>query len=281
MARPVIRRATTRPEPVKKHNNTDYRSIENKIVDVSKLQKPMRIALYGRPGSGKTTLAASFPAPVLIDFKSEQGTDSVADVKGLKVIQADEWDDIEKIYWYLSEADHKFKSVIIDTATQMQELAIKKVLEDSKKNTEDAGGWGTMSKQMWGEVSSLLKVWLMNFRNLDMNVVFVAQERLFNAGDEADTDGQLAPEVGPRLMPSVGSTLNAAVDLIGNSFIRETTKRIRKEGKIEEVRRTEFCLRVGPHSYYTTKVRKPRAVTVPAFLVDPTYDDLVALRTGD
>jgi hypothetical protein len=273
-----------RPQPksTTPRKNTDFSDVASRIQDVGKIEKPMRVVLYGRAGTGKTTLAASFPAPLLIDFKSEEGTDSVSDVKGLRVLQAEEWDDLEQLYWFLDSGKHPFKTVIIDTVTQMQELAIKHILASAKKNTEEAGNWGSMSKQMWGETASLLKTWLMNFRNLPVNCVFIAQDRIFNGGEEADTeDGQLQPEVGPRLMPSVGSTLNAAVDLIGNTFIREENKRVRKDGKLIEVRKTQYCLRIGPHSVYTTKVRTTRGTKVPAFLVDATYDDLVELKNGD
>jgi hypothetical protein len=272
-------KSTPKSEPRK---NTSFDGVASRIQDISKIEKPMRVVFYGRAGTGKTTIAASFPAPLLIDFRSEQGTDSVNDVKGLKVIQAEEWDDLEQLYWYLADAKHSFKTVIIDTVTQMQELAIKHILSTNKKNTEDAGNWGSMSKQMWGETASLLKSWIMNYRNLDLNCVFIAQDRVFNAGDEADTeDGQLKPEVGPRLMPSVGSTLNAAVDLIGNTFIREESKRVRKDGKLIEQRKTQYCLRIGPHSVYTTKVRTTKDTKVPAFLVDATYEDLIELKNGN
>lgn len=257
--------------------------IAKRIVDVSTIENPMRVALYGRTGSGKTTIAASFPSPLLVDIKEEQGTASVKDVKGLKVFPADTWDDIEQIYWYLENGEHPFKTVILDTTTQMQELAIRHVLSKAKKSDEDAGGFGTMTKQMWGDTATLMKTWLINYRGLGINIVYLAQERIFNAGDDAPEDNQIAPEVGPRMMPSVGSTLNAAVDYIGQTFIREhiLRKRDPKTKKVEENKTVQYCLRVGPHAYYTTKVRSLKKVKIPSFLVDATYDDLVELRNGD
>jgi hypothetical protein len=43
----------------------------------------------------------------------------------------------------------------------------------------------------------------------------------------------------------------------------------------------QYCARVGAHGYYLTKVRKPKSVELPAFLVDPTYEDLLELKNGD
>lgn len=266
-----------------RERGTDTSTIASRIKPVAKIKKPMRVALYGRAGSGKTTLACSFPKPLLLDVNGEEGTDSVSDVKGLQVLPVQVWEDFEQLYWYLEEGDHDFETVIIDTVTNLQELAIKQVASENKKKDAD-GGWGTMTKQMWGEVSSMLKTWITNFRNLKgLNVVFLAQERLFNAGDEAESDdNQIAPEVGPRMMPSVGSTLNAAVDLVGHCFIREDHKRVKdKNGKVREKRETQYCLRIGPHAYYTTKVRKPRDAEVPSFLVDASYEDLAELKNGE
>ena len=242
----------------------------------------MRVAIYGRSGSGKTTLASTFPAPLLLDINQEEGTDSVADVKDLKVLSIDEWDDIEQTYWYLAETKHGFKTVIVDTVTQMQELAIGEVSGRKKVKAEKFGGWGTLTRQEWGDAAGMMKVWITHFRNLPFNVVFLAQERVFGGGDEADdAEGQIAPEVGPRLMPSVRSTLDASVDIIGNSFIRSSVRQSRTNGKITQVRRMQYCLRVGPHVSYITKVRKPKGIEAPAFLIDPTYEDLLELRTGE
>lgn len=260
-----------------------FAGIEKRIKPVASITTPMRVALYGRAGSGKTTIAATFPAPLLVDIKQEEGTASVADVPGLQVFPAESWEDFEQVYWFLENGEHKFKTVILDTVTQLQELAIRQVLSKAKKSDEDAGGFGTMSKGQWGDVATLMKTWLMNFRNLGFNVVYLAQERVFNAGDDAPEDNQIAPEVGPRLMPSVGSTLNAAVDYIGQTFVREhiVRKRDPKTKKVEEMKSVQYCLRVGPHSYYTTKVRSIKSTKIPSFLVDATYEDLVELRAGD
>lgn len=259
-----------------------YAEIKSRIVNVEDIVKPMRLAVYGRAGSGKTTLASTFPAPLLIDFKDE-GTDSVADVKGLKVLPAVEWEDVESLYWFLESGKHDFKTVILDTVTQMQEFAIKAVLGRKKKKiVGQAGDWGTMTKQDWGETASLMKTWIMHYRSLPINVVFIAQDRLFNSGDEGDDmDDQIQPEMGPRLSPSVASTLNAAVDLLVNSFVREDVKRTRVAGKIVQTKKPQFCLRVGPHASFITKIRKPRSFSVPRFMVDASYEELVELVKGE
>lgn len=242
----------------------------------------MKALFYGSSGSGKTTLASSFPGPILlISMDGEMGTDSVSDVEDLHAVNLDSWEEVEQMYWYL-EGKNEYKTVVIDTVTKMQDLAVKKVLIDKGKGTENAGNWGTMHKQDWGTMATMMKTWLDNYKELDMNVVFLAQERIFNNDTETDDDAQIDPEVGPRVSPSVGSALCASVNYIGHTFIREEmiTKKKKVRGVTKRVKQkvTNYCLRVGPHSYYTTKVRKPKTIVAPAFLIDPSYDKLINIK---
>ena len=85
------------------------------------------------------------------------------------------------------------------------------------------------------------------------------------------------PSVGPRLMPSVASALNAAVKIIGNTMIREQVEK-KAGGKVK--RTVSYCLRIGPHAYYATKIRQPKGSYVPDILEDPSYNALVSLMKG-
>lgn len=263
----------------------DYSSIMGKIKPVSEFKPEVKVVLYGKPGTGKTTLGGTFPKPALLIDISEKGSDSVRDIKGLDVIRVVDWDELELLYWMLRENPKGYKSVIVDTMSYAQTLAIKKVLEEKGKAVEEGkiGGWGVMAKKDWGEVSARLNPFITNMRDLPLNLVFIAHDRVFNAGEEEDeaTDDRIEPSVGPRLMPSVASTLNAAVGMIGNTFIRERFVKVEVKGKKREKRMIEYCLRVGPHSYYITKVRSPKSVVTPDLIADPSYEDILELIMGE
>jgi hypothetical protein len=122
----------------------------------------------------------------------------------------------------------------------------------------------------------------MDIRNLPVNSVFIAQERVFNAGDEED-DGvdQLAPEVGTKLMPSVNKDLCASVNIIGNTFIRiKVTKKKDDKGKSFKEIKKLFCLRLGPNEVYTTKIRKPKGIEAPDYITDPTFRKIMDIVKG-
>ena len=243
--------------------------------------------LYGKSGTGKTTLASTFPKRMLYLNIKDEGDDSIQDIEELDVMDVRTWDDLEMVYWYLVKHPTKYKSVVLDTMSQLQQLAIRKVLEDKGKDPERAGEWGVMTKQDWGAVASMMKMWIINWRDLPMNVVFIAQDRTFNTGDEGDdgADG-LNPEVGPGLSPAVAKHLNAAVHFLANTFIRRRVVTVKvknpPKGKPprKEVEKIEFCLRVGPNPVYVTKVRKAKSIQLPSVVVDPTYEKLMDIIEG-
>lgn len=255
--------------------------IASRIVPVAKLVEKYKVVVYGRSGTGKTTFAASFPKPALLIDCNDRGTDSVADVKGLDVLPARSLKDIDQVYWMLNANKKGYQTVIIDTVSMAQDFATKEVLAEGNKNEEDAGQWGSMTKRDWGEVSGRLKSMIHRYRDLDMHVIFIAQDRVFNGGEEDTDDGAIQPEVGPRLMPSVASVMNAAVHLIGNTFVKEQVSVIKIGVKKKEKRKIQYCMRIGPHSSYITKVRKPKGVEVPRFIVDPTFETLEELKRGE
>lgn len=256
------------------------------ITPVSKLKKFRSFVIYGRSGTGKTTLASTFPGPLLLIDVKDEGTDSVSDVEDLDVFDVTSLDDLERVYWWLKKHPKRYKTVIIDTVSQLQSVVVQEIAGDKVKGKKKAGDWGSMTKRDWGDVAAVMKEWLINYRDLSrlgINVVFIAQDRVFNFNeeDESANDDVLMPEVGPGLSPSIAKTLNAAVSMIGNTFIRSREIKKEVDGKKITRRKTEYCLRVGPSPVYTTKVRKPRDIEAPEFIVNPDFDKIMAIINGD
>lgn len=248
--------------------------------DVADIDRKRSWVFYGRAGSGKTTLAATFPGPILhIDVKDE-GTDSIRDVKNVKVLEISESGDFEEAYWWLKQNPKEYRTVVVDTVTQLQQLLVEEVSAKKNLRGKNAGDWGTMTKGDWGDVAAKMKTWITNWRDLPMEVVFLAQDRVFN-GEEDSSDGEIDPEVGPRLSPSVNSHLCAAVSIIGNTFIRSYVKRSKIDGKTKEKEVIEYCLRLGPSGAYITKIRKPKSISLPNFIVDPSYDEMIEIIEGE
>lgn len=247
---------------------------------------PTSTALYGRSSSGKTTLSATWPKPILYIDVKDRGAKSIRDVKKMKKRRINSFEDFEETYWWLKENPDAYATVVIDTVTQLQRIVVEEHYHGKRKRGKDAGDWGSMTKGDWGAVSALMKEWLINYRDLvdlGMDVVFIAQDRTFNFDEDDDSynpeDG-LTPEVGPALSPAVAKLLNASVDIIGNTFVRERTIKGNLAKKIKSRKEIEYCLRIGPSSVYVTKVRKPKSIEAPSVIVDPTYEDIMAIIEG-
>jgi hypothetical protein len=254
------------------------------------MRKSRTYVFYGPSGTGKTTLAGTFPGPIAFGDFRDKGTDSLLEAENIEVYPIQDWEDVELFYWQakkgtlVDEAGKPFKpkTIVIDTVTNMQQMAIEEVLANKKKKTNKAAGdWGSMTKQEWGEVASLMKQWMALYSDLDMDTVFLAQQRVFNTDDDGGSDSELQPEVGVRLSPSVKDSLNAAADVIGSTFIQR--KMIKKEinGKKIQKERSVYCLRVGPNPVYITKIRKPKRLEAPSVIENPEYEDILSVIKGD
>lgn len=262
------------------------------VTDIADVSYHKSFVLYGRSGSGKTTLASDFPKPILYCNIRDNGTDSIADVDQIKVYEIGDLDDLEELRMWLRRnrkaiAKGKYRTLILDTMSQLQELYVEHVAATKEKKSKlkrKPGEWGSMSKQDWGEVASEMKALIIELRGLPMNVVFIAQDRTFNFDDDGgEADEQLVPEVGPRLMPSVASVLNAAVTVIGCTFVRRKFYKVKSKtsNKTTTKEKAVYCLRVGPSPVFVTKMRKPKKVAIPDFIEDPTYEDIIDVIHGD
>lgn len=255
------------------------------VVKVGSIKRPRSWCFYGRSGSGKTTLSSTFPAPILLLDVRDRGTDSIADIEDVDVKEIDTFEDIEEAYYYLKENPDEYATVIIDTVTQLQQVLTEEVVGKNTKNGKALGNWGSMTRRQFGDLSAMMKEWILNYRNLTdlgIEIVFIAQERTSNVEDDGkDDDNMLIPEVGPALMPSIAMHLNANVSIIGNTFIRVKRSKIKKGNKTTEREDALYCLRVGPNPIYTTKLRKPRGVEAPSYIENPTYADVIECIKGE
>lgn len=251
-------------------NNTDFKDLVKKISGVQDLDSFVSMVTYGRSGTGKTTFASTWPKPMLVLDIKDDGTDSIKDVDGVDVLTINNWDDFEKIFWFLKSGDHEYKSIHVDTVTQLQDKCKDHVTKGARMVTQN----------QWGEISGLMGTWLMNYRDLTedgIHVHFTAQDRLTESDTDDDEDDLIDPVVGPRLSPSVASKLNAAVKVIGNTYISEVIDK--KDNKI--TKKDSFRMRLGPHAYYITKIRKPKKAKMPSSIDDPTFDKIIDIMKGN
>lgn len=246
----------------------------------------IKINLYGRSGTGKTTLWSSFPKPILALVCSggskpgELRSIAAKDKKQIDKVVLEKSEDLTEIIEYQSESN-KYATIVLDHASGLSDLVLKEILGLDEAPVQLS--WGLATQQQWGQLALRLKRDFRSILNLDSHVVIVAQEREFNTDDSSEL---VMPFVASALTPSVVGWLNPAVDFICQTFIRKEMKmRIRTVGKKEVETETatgkmEYCLRTGPDDVYTTKFRLPKGTKLPKVLVNPDYSKLVKLIKG-
>lgn len=278
---PQVSRQVGRPAPVKRTAPTSTATgVIGRIKPIECPERGIRMAVYGRSGTGKTTLACDFPKPLLfIRPPDDDGRRSVFKVEGIQDVDLQSPEEIRELAAHVKESG-KYKTVVLDNVSALQDLVLKKIL--GREELPAQMGWGVATMQQWGEVGLGMKDLLRELLSCDIHVVLIAQEREFN--NEGNTSEILSPHVGCAVSPSVAGWIGPSVEYLVQTFLRQgTVKTIKQVGGravVEEQEVIQYCLRTGPHPVYNTKFRVPRGFKLPDVIVDPTYAKIEKLVSG-
>lgn len=132
--------------------------------------------ITGDPGTGKTRLAATFPEPIFI--RAEDGMKSIpADVRPDAFPLVDSVDSLWAQLTALITEKHKYKTLVIDSVTQLETLFTEYIVESDPKKPKSIntalGGYGagfTALAAMHGRVRKAAGI----LNKAGMNVVFIA-----------------------------------------------------------------------------------------------------------
>lgn len=164
-------------------------SILENATDASKNTDPLLITLCGDAGSGKTTLAATFPAPFIIRVQGEavprdieKAPQGLAPVGGkrIKSGEADIWDEDELFSQLMAllRDEHDYKTLIIDSVTGLEGLFVQNILDVQparQKSMNAAGsGFGSAWDSVAGKHARIKKAAELLRQRKGMNVIFIA-----------------------------------------------------------------------------------------------------------
>jgi phage nucleotide-binding protein len=256
------------------------KSIMDSARPVQEITRDRLWTFYGKPGTGKTTLAATFPRPVLLIDINDEGTDSIKDIADVDVIDIYNLDDLEQLLDELKHDPRDYRTVVIDTITQVQEMAVVEITRKRGIADTKAGSWGTMRQQDWGDVGARVKGYIQELRDLKPDVVVLAQERLNNADDRA-ADLDLDPEIGVGLSRGPANFLYSMSAVVGRVAKVAKVEKIVKGGKKRERTTVVHRVYIGPNEICVTKIRMPKSYEVPGHIDNCEYEDLEAVMEGE
>lgn len=231
--------------------------------------------IYGAPGSGKTSLASTFPktkdAPMLFIDVLEGGTGSIdyADREHLQVLDITSFEDFDSVVtdllngYYINlgvKVPLKYSTIVIDTVTQL-EYIIKEYLKRQDKKS-------TMTLQLWGHTKDnqdfIYNTFKMIHAKTGANIVLLAHEKELK--DEQNPDFN---KVIPSLMTSAARSLSAKASFVWYTKVEKTIEVDPKTNEALDV--NIYNTTIDAHPYLDTKTRKPVSFKIPQKIRDLTY----------
>lgn len=236
---------TSRQQPPKPTVNFPAGSVLASAVPVTSLKRSkVKLCIYGRNRSGKTTLAAHFPKPILFissEPDTNGGADSIANMEGVSLIrvsakklQGDVVHRSEKVVAIARElaANNPFATVVFDTVTSLQDIIHVELLGLS--DVPNSLGWGTVPDGFYQQRSEKLKSTIRPIVDLEnCNVVILAQEMDHNASEDRGGKSKLlhTMQQGSFMAPALGATnakwLQDACGYVVQIYEDEVTEEVR------------------------------------------------------
>ena len=138
-----------------------------------KIHRPQRVVIYGVEGIGKSTLAAYAPAPLFLD--TENGSAHL-DVDRVLI---ETLDDLRAACEMLTQTQHDYKTVVLDTADNLHRLCIDAICAENNKKTIEELAYGrgyVMAFDRFRQVLTLFD----NLLFAGLNVVIVSHAKIIN-----------------------------------------------------------------------------------------------------
>jgi hypothetical protein len=176
--------------------------------------------IYGEPGSGKTSLAASAQDhPKMKDvlmINVEGGLLSVAHRGDIQAVDVNSTEEVEEIYWQLvtnkSEKKGEFKdvrTVVLDNGTEMQSMNLQEIVGEAIANGREDTKRNDIERDDYGKSTNQLKRIFRQFRQFPVNFIITAHEKLVYP---RTPKGMVLPNAEPTAcIPALTAALGAAV----------------------------------------------------------------------
>lgn len=179
-----------------------------------KADKPPLIAIYGRGKMGKTTLASEFPDPIFI--QTEDGAGAI-ELTSFTDGPMSSYAEVDKALEELATEDHAFKTLVVDSVTQLEPLIWAETCARNKWGSIEDPGYGKgylAADEIWREFLNAC-AWLRD--NKRMCIILVGHEIVESFSDPEREDYN---RYKLRLHKRAEAFLRERVDIVG--FLNQT-----------------------------------------------------------
>lgn len=232
-----------------------------KIETVQEKTYYTKALFYGPIGVGKTTLAATFPNPVFLDW--DRGTHTLktqAGFESIRVAQPSNFSESAAFLEGVAKGKLDCETIVIDTMTMMQnrllvQLALEANAKEPAKYDIDVN-----SQRDYNKATNAIWKALWAYRELPMNLVIIAHHK----EETNEQTGQFT--IRPDLTPRLSNILCGMMDVVG---FYQMTNNPQKDGCTRQ-------LIVAP----TNKLVAKNRIGLASIIKDPTYQSFNGKATS-
>jgi hypothetical protein len=160
--------------------------------------RPIKIALTGVEGVGKTTFAANAPAPIFADL--EQGS---ATLDATRFPEIATWADLLGVVGYLYSEKHEFQTLVIDSMSVAERLANAHIAAENNVASIDEIGYGKGHGMVADQFDRFLRG-MDALVNKGMNVILVCHSVIRRVDDpKTDSFDQFDVALNKKIAPKV------------------------------------------------------------------------------
>jgi hypothetical protein len=218
--------------------------------------RPVRAGIYGPEKLGKSTLAAAFPSPVILD--TEEGTHHL-DVARVSI---GSWDELRSAIAEIGSKPSEFKTVVIDSADWAERLLVEHLLAEHKQKSIEGFGFGkgyTLLAEGFGRLLTQCDALI----GVGLHVVFVAHSKVQKTSPPDQVDGYDRYEL--KLTKQTSPLLKEWCDLLAFCNFKTSTRegtdgRTKAVGGKRRVMYLEHCAAFDAGNRYGLDAELPMTI---------------------
>lgn len=231
--------------------------------------RAISILVHGLAGSGKTTLGTTAPRPLLV-LDSEMAARFIRGKKikwnpltevpptydgtwDICVVTIDDFNKAQRAYEYLKAGNHPFKSVLVDSISELQAKAVELIK-----------GRQQLQMQDWGKLLSMMAFYCRDIRDLTETDDQI--QAVVVTATSKDYDGIIKPY----LQGQIASQVPYWMDITAYMYV---TQEADENGEVRDVRN----LLIGNHPNYEAKSRVP---DLPPVISNPNVAEMLNVIFG-